>query len=44
VARRQQRWQCHACGQIFAAYAKAERHVDETHGGGRIECVIEMER
>jgi hypothetical protein len=36
------RWRCHRCGQVFGAYATAERHVDEEHApGGRLECVLE---
>lgn len=34
------RWACKACGEIFTAYKPAERHVDEVHGAGRIECEI----
>jgi hypothetical protein len=36
-----QRWRCHFCGEDFTAYAPAERHVDEQHGGARLECVAE---
>ncbi|HEY7009061.1 MAG TPA: hypothetical protein VH395_08985 [Jatrophihabitantaceae bacterium] len=31
------RWTCARCRAEFRAYATAERHVDETHGAGRIE-------
>lgn len=33
-------FRCRACGQTFTAYAPAERHVDQVHGGGRIEIVV----
>jgi hypothetical protein len=26
------RWECRTCGQVFTAWAPAERHADEHHG------------
>jgi hypothetical protein len=32
---------CVGCGQVFARYGKAvEDHVDQEHGGGRIDVVL----
>lgn len=32
--------QCVRCGRTFAGYPSAERHVDGTHGCGRIAVVL----
>jgi hypothetical protein len=34
------RWHCRGiggCGEAFAAYARAERHIDQTHRAGRLD-------
>lgn len=33
-------WRCHTCGAHFTAWATVQRHMDEAHGGGRIEMVL----
>jgi hypothetical protein len=33
-------WICHSCGSPFTVWAKAERHVDEDHGAGRLDIAI----
>jgi uncharacterized C2H2 Zn-finger protein len=38
VKRPSYRWRCHSCGEVFTAWATVQRHVDEDHGHGRIEC------
>lgn len=37
------RWRCvgtRGCGAVLTSWAGAERHVDEEHGGGRLEVVF----
>lgn len=33
-------YRCRTCGHETRSYVPMQRHVDETHGGGRIEIVI----
>jgi uncharacterized C2H2 Zn-finger protein len=32
-----QTWRCHTCGEAFTAWAPAQRHANDSHGGARIE-------
>lgn len=32
---------CITCGETFPSYARAERHVDEAHGAGRIALALD---
>jgi hypothetical protein len=34
-------WRCGRCGERFTIYTKAERHVDELHRAGRLDCELE---
>jgi uncharacterized C2H2 Zn-finger protein len=36
-------WRCHTCGELFRAYAPAQRHADEAHGGARLEILLELD-
>jgi hypothetical protein len=35
-------YECKQCGAQFGTYPKAERHIDETHGNGRISTLLAL--